>query len=157
MHIWNVTSIVFLLLLGLLDVWHHALFTFLKVHLFPFMWAYRHHFHIEDADDGRLTHDCGVKVEFNQSGRARHCDENLIKGKLSYIGKIQETMQVDLSSFQCVNFRCKWWDSFDWNNVKEDHDSGLVCINSKKILAKRSSLIFSQNTTTKCFLPRCVR
>lgn len=45
-------------------------------------------------------------------------------------------MQVDYSSFQCVIFKCKWWDTFDHNNVKEDHDSGIICINSKKMLVE---------------------
>ena len=42
-------------------------------------------------------------------------------------------IEVDFSSFQCVIFRCKWWDTFDWNNVKEDRDSRLICINSRKM------------------------
>ena len=100
------------------------------------MWAYEHHFCTEDADDGHTTKDCGVEVEFDQSSCFSHRDENLIEGKLGYIGKIQEIMQVDFSSFQCIIFKCKWWDTFGQNNVKVDHDSGLICINSKKILAK---------------------
>jgi hypothetical protein len=41
---------------------------------------------------------------------------------------------VDFSPFQCVIFRCKWWDTFDQSsNVKEYHDSGFICINSKKM------------------------
>jgi hypothetical protein len=88
------------------------------------MWAYIHHFHIEDVDDGNMTQDCRVEVKFNQSSHSSHIDKNLIKGKLGYIGKIQEIMQVVLSSFQCVIFKCKWWDTFDPNNVNVDHDSG---------------------------------
>ena len=42
-------------------------------------------------------------------------------------------MQVDFSSFQCVIFCCKWWDTFDRRNVKEDRDSGIICVNSKKM------------------------
>jgi len=49
---------------------------------------------------------------------------------LGHIGKIQEIIQVEFSLFQCVIFRCKWWDTFDRNNVKEDIDSGLISINS---------------------------
>jgi hypothetical protein len=40
---------------------------------------------------------------------------------------------VDSSYFQCVIFRCKWWDTLYWNNVKEDRDSGMICINFKKM------------------------
>jgi hypothetical protein len=94
------------------------LFTFLQVHLFPSMWAYGHHFHTEYVDEGYITKDCGVKVEFDQSSRVSHHDENLIEGKLGYIGNIQDIMQVDFSSFQCVNFCCKWWDTFNHRNVK---------------------------------------
>ena len=54
-------------------------------------------------------------------------------GKLSYVGKKQEIMQVDFSSFQCVIFKCKWC-TFDWNNVKVDHDSGIIGISSKKMV-----------------------
>jgi hypothetical protein len=71
------------------------------------MWAYGHHFHTEYVDDGHITQDCGVEVEFDQSSHASHRDQNLIEGKLGYIGKIQEIMQVDFSSFQCVIFCCK--------------------------------------------------
>jgi hypothetical protein len=68
-----------------------------------------------------------------QSSRTSHRDENLIEGKLGYIGKIHEIMEVDISLFQCVIFCCKWWDIFDRINVKEDCDSGIICINSKKM------------------------
>ena len=91
------------------------------------MWAYIHHFCTEDANDGHMTQDCGVEVEFDQSSHSSHCDENLVEGKLGYVGKIQEIMQVDF-----LSFKCKWWDTFDINNVKVDHDSGLICITSKK-------------------------
>jgi hypothetical protein len=77
------------------------------------MWAYGHHFRTEYVDEGHITRDCGVEVEFNQSSRASHRDENLIEGELGYIGKIQEIMQVDFSLFQCVIFCCKWWDTFN--------------------------------------------
>lgn len=83
------------------------------------MWAYGHHFPIQDVDDGCMTKDSRVEVEFDQSNHVSHCDQNLMQGTLGYIGKIQEKIQVDLSSFQCVIFRCKWWDTFHWNNVKE--------------------------------------
>jgi hypothetical protein len=95
------------------------------------MWVYGNNFHTEYVDDGKIIQDCGVEVEFDQSSHASHRDQNLIEGKLGYIGKIQEIMQVDSSSFQCVIFCCKWWDTFDRRNVKEDRDSGLICVNSK--------------------------
>jgi hypothetical protein len=47
-----------------------------------------HHFRIEDVDDGHLKQDCGIEAEFDQSGHASHPDENLIEGKLGYVGKI---------------------------------------------------------------------
>jgi hypothetical protein len=78
------------------------------------MCAYGHHFHIEYANDEHISQYYGVVVEFDQSSHASHRDQNLIDGKSSYIGKIQEIMQVDFSSFQCVIFFCKWWDNFDW-------------------------------------------
>ena len=80
-----------------------------------------------------MTQYCGVEVKFNQSSRASHHDQNTIHGKLGYARNIQEIIQVDFSSFQCVIFRCKWWDTFDHNNVKEDCDSGMICINSKNM------------------------
>ena len=120
-------------MIRLLDIGHHPSFLFLQVHLFPSMWAYGHHFRTEDVDDGHVTQDYGVEVEFDQSSRASQCAQNLIRGKLGYVGKIQEIIQVDLSSFQCVIFRCKWWDTFDWKNVKKDRDSGMICTNSKKM------------------------
>jgi hypothetical protein len=76
------------------------------------MWAYGHHFPTEYVDDGHITQYCGVEVKFNQSSHASHCDQNLIEEKLDYIRNIQEIMQVDFSSFQCVIFCCKWWDTF---------------------------------------------
>ena len=74
-----------------------------------------------------------MEVEFDQSIHASHRDENPIKGKLDYIGKIQEIVEVDFSLLQCVVFCFTWWDTFDLRNVKEYHDSGLICINSKKM------------------------
>ena len=101
------------------------------------MWAYGYHFFTEYADDGHITQDCGVEVEFEKYSHASHCDQNLIEGKLGYIGKIQEIMRVEFSSFQCVIFCCKWWDTFDRRNVKEDRDSGIICVNSKKMWVER--------------------
>ena len=49
------------------------------------------------------------------------------------VEKIQDIIQVDFSSFQCVNFRCRWWNTFNKNNVNEYHDSGLICIKSRKM------------------------
>ena len=98
------------------------------------MLEYEHHFHTKDVDDGHLTQDCAVEVEFDQSSHVSHRNQNPIEGKLGYIGKIPEIMQVDLSSFWHVIFSCMWWDAFDWSNVKEDRDSGIICINSKKIV-----------------------
>jgi hypothetical protein len=40
---------------------------------------------------------------------------------------------VDFSSFQCVSFRCKWQDTFKSSNVKENHDSWLIGINSENM------------------------
>ena len=57
----------------------------------------------------------------------------MIGGMLDYARKIQEIIQVDFSSFQCVIFRCMGWDIFDRNNVQEDDDSGMICINSRKM------------------------
>lgn len=42
------------------------------------MWAYGHHFRTEDVEDGRMTQDYGVEVEFDQSSCASHRDQNLI-------------------------------------------------------------------------------
>lgn len=50
--------------------------------LFPSMWAYGHHFHTKDVDDGHVTLDCVVEVEFNQYSCVSHHDQNLIEGKL---------------------------------------------------------------------------
>ena len=115
------------------------------------MWAYGHPFHIEYGDDGHITQDCGLEVEFDQSSHANHCYQNLIEGKLGYIRKIQEIMQVEFSSFQCVVFSCKWWDTFEQIKLKENLDSGIICINSKKYGLKQRSLMFSQNIATKWF------
>lgn len=59
------------------------------MHLFPSMWAYGHHFHTEDAYDGCMPKDYGVEVDFDQSSRVSHHDQNLIQGTLGYIRKIQ--------------------------------------------------------------------
>ena len=83
------------------------------------MWAYGHHFRTKNVDDGHMTQDCGVEVEFDQYSRSKHRDQNLVRGTLGYVRKIQEIVEVDFSSFQCAIFRRKWWDTFDRNNVKE--------------------------------------
>ena len=100
------------------------------MHFFPSMWAYGHHFRTENANAGNITKDYGVEVEFDQSSWSSHCDQQLVRGIVGYVGKIQEIIEVDFSSFQCFSFRCKWCDTFDWNNVKEDHDSRLICMKS---------------------------
>ena len=82
------------------------------------MWVYGHHFRIENVNDGHMTQDCGVEVEFDQSSWASHRDQNLVQGMLGYVEKIQEIIEVDFSYFQCVIFRCKWCDTFDWNNLE---------------------------------------
>ena len=69
------------------------------------MWAYGHHFHTENVDAGNITQDCGVEVEFDQSSRSSHPNQNLVRGMLGYVGNIQEIIEVDFSSFQCVIFR----------------------------------------------------
>ena len=71
----------------------------MHVHSFPSMWDYGHHFHTEDVDDGCLTQDYGVEVEFDQSSYASHHDQNLVGGMLGYVEKIQEIIQMDFSSF----------------------------------------------------------
>jgi hypothetical protein len=119
------------------------------------MWAYGHHFRIEYADDGHITQDCAFEVKFDQSSTcASHRDQNLIEGNLGYIRKIQEIMQVDFSSFQCVIFCCKWWDTFDQRNVKEDRDSGIICINSKKMWVEtKEPYVFPKHCNQVLFYP----
>ena len=98
---------------------------------------------MEDIDDGCMTQDHGVKVKFDQSSRVSHRDKNLMQWTLGYIREIQEIIQVESSLFQCVIFRCKWWDTFDQNNVKEDRNSGLISINSRKMWHEAGRLMFS--------------
>ena len=57
------------------------------------MWAYGHHFHIEDIDDGRMTQDCGVEVEFEQSSCASHRNQNTIQGKLGYVERYMRSFK----------------------------------------------------------------
>ena len=68
------------------------------------MWAYGHLFHTENADAGNITQDCGVEVEFNQSSRSSHRDQQLVQGTLGYVEKIQEIIEADFSSFQFFIF-----------------------------------------------------
>jgi hypothetical protein len=118
------------------------------------MWEYIHHFRTEYADDGHIIKYCRLEFDFDQYSRASHYDQNLIVGKLCYIGKIQEIMQVDFSSFQCVIFYCKWRDTFDWIIVKEDHYSGLICINSKKMFVETKELyVFPKHCNQVIFYP----
>jgi hypothetical protein len=85
--------------------WMHLevnLLAFLQVHLFPSMSAYGHHFRTNDADDGCVTLDHGLEVEFEKSSHSNDPDQNLIERKLGYIRKIQEIMQVEFSSFNVL-------------------------------------------------------
>ena len=68
------------------------------------MWAYGHHFRTEDVDDRHMTQDCAVEVDFNQFSCANHHDQDLIQGKLGYVGKIQDIIRVDFSSFPMCYF-----------------------------------------------------
>ena len=95
-----------------------------------------------------------MEVEFDESSRSSHRDERQREGKLSYVGKIQEVMQVDFSYFQCVIFKCKWWDTFDRNNEKVGRDSGLICINYKKMLVEiKEPYIFPKDCNQVFFYP----
>ena len=115
------------------------------------MWAYGHYLHTKNVNVRNITQGYGVEVEFDQSSQSSNLDKKLVRGMLGYIRKIQETIEVEFSSFQCVIFMCKRWDTFDWNNVKEDRDSRLICINSRKMWDELRSLMFSPNTATMCF------
>ena len=76
---------------------------------------------------------------------------------LGYVGKVQEIIEVDFYSFQCVIFRCKWWDTFDRNNIKEYHDSWSISINSRKIWHEsREPYVFPKHYNQLFFLPKCV-
>ena len=92
------------------------MFTFLQVHLFSSMWAYKHHFRTEDVDDGNLPRDCAVEVEFDQSRHSSHHDENIIEGKLGEV-RLRWKDTRDYASgfliFSLCYFKCKWWDTFD--------------------------------------------
>ena len=118
------------------------------------MWAYGHHFHTENADARNITQDYGVEVNFDQSSRSSHLDQKLVQGTLGYVEKIQEIIEVEFSSFQCVIFRCKWWDTFDQNNVKEDCDSRLICINCRKMRDEAKELyVFNKHCNQVLFYP----
>lgn len=113
------------------------------------MWAYEH-------DDGCMTQDYGVEFKFNQSSHVSHLDQNLMLRTLGYVENIQEIIQVEFSLFQCVIFRCKWWDTFHRNNVKEYHDSVMISINCRKMWHEARETYFSQNIATRhCFTQMC--
>ena len=75
------------------------------MHLFPYMLAYKHNFCTKDSNHGHVTQENGVEFKFEQSSHVSYHDRNLIGDMLGYTGKIQDTTQVKLSSFQCVIFR----------------------------------------------------
>ena len=93
-----------------------------------------------------------MEVEFDQSSHGSHHDQNLIEEKLGHIGKIQEIIEVDFSSFQVVIFRWKWWDTFNQNSVKEGHDSGMICINFRKMLVETKDIYVIQKHYNQVFL-----
>ena len=87
----------------------------------------------KDANDGNITQGYGVEFEFNKYSQDSHNNRKMIGWMLGYVEKIQDITQVDFSSFQCIIFRCRWWDTFYMTNVKEYRDIGLICINSRKM------------------------
>ena len=73
---------------------------------------------------------------------------------LGYVRKIQNIIQAEFSSFQCVIFRFKWWETFDKNNVKEDHDSRLICINSRNMFDEsKDPYVFPKQCNQVLFYP----
>ena len=42
------------------------------------MWAYGHYFRTENVDDGHMTQEYGVEVEFDQSSQASYHELNLV-------------------------------------------------------------------------------
>ena len=116
------------------------------------MWAYGHHFHTEDVNGGCVTLDCGMEVKFDQSSHASHHYQNIIEGRLGYVRKIQEIMKVGFTLFPMCYFRCKWWNTYNQNNVKEDHDSRLICTNSRKMWdATKEPYVFPKHSNQEFF------
>ena len=116
--------------------------------------AYGHHLCTKDTNDGCVTFDYCVEADFDQSSHAIHHVENIIEGKLGYVGKIQDIILVDFSSFQCVSLRCKWWDTFNRNNVKEYCDSELICINSRNMWDEcKETCVFPKHCNQVFFYP----
>ena len=68
------------------------------------MSAYGHHFHKENSDARNIKQDCGVEVEFDQSSRSNHHDQNLVRGMLGYVEKIQEIIEVGFLFFPMCYF-----------------------------------------------------
>ena len=98
------------------------------------MWAYGQHFRKEKNYERRMIFDCGVMADFDQESHASLRDINLIQGKLKYVGKIQEIIQYDYRSFQCVIFKCKWFDTLNRRTILYDRPSDYFAINYTCIL-----------------------
>lgn len=103
-----------------------------------------------------------MEGKVKQTNCVSHHDYNLINGNLYYNGNIWEIMQVDYTYVQCVNFRCKCWDTFDQNNVKEDYDRGIIYLSNKKMWdEKKVSPHFKEHYNHMMLFfflkPKCIR
>ena len=101
---------------------------------FHAMWAYGQHFRIENNDDKRVIFDYGVMANFDQGSHASLRDTNLIQGTLKYVGKIQEIIQLDYRSLQCVILKCKWFETLDRRTILHDRLSDYFAIDFTCIL-----------------------
>jgi len=116
------------------------------------MWAYGQHFRIEKIDHNRVTFDYGVMVNFHQAIHECKIDKNLIEGTLQHVGKIQQIIQLDYRSFQCVVFICKWFDTLDRRTILHDDNSEYYLINYIKYLAEdKEPYVLPQHCSQVCF------
>lgn len=139
MYIFNfILHLIYIYIFRLLDTWHCGFFTFYRFIYSPlcghmdiiFTWK------MTMMDAWHKT--VGGEVVFDQFSHASYHDHALMQGTLGYVGKIQEIVQVDFSSFQCVTFMCKWWDTFYRKYLSSLERCGM----------ELGRLMFSQNTAT---------
>jgi len=118
------------------------------------IWAYSQHFRIEKKDINRMNFDSGVMVDFDQASRASTKHTNLIEGKMQYVGKIQEIIQLNFRSFKCVVFKCKWFERFmNRRLVLHDIPSGYYAINSTRYLPQEKEPLVLPQHCSQFFFP----
>jgi hypothetical protein len=103
------------------------------------------YFRVERVHNGKQARDYGVSISFDQTSCAISWAANLIQEQLGYVNTIQDVIELDYRSFQCVFFKYKWFNIFDrMTSIRYGLNSDLYSIDMHREIS---------SSHTKSFVP----